>query len=63
MEDNWRHDPFEVHSEDGWLYGRGTTDNKGELIVCPARQQPPHTHQCRYCPSGCLPARWAYLTN
>ena len=42
MEDNWRHDPFEVHSEDGWLYGRGTTDNKVELMVCPACLQPLH---------------------
>ena len=29
MEDNWLHDPFELHSVDGWLDGRGTTDNKG----------------------------------
>ena len=30
MEDTWKYDPFEMHSVDGWLYGRGTTDNKGE---------------------------------
>lgn len=29
MEEGWKYDPFEMHSEDGWLYGRGTTDNKG----------------------------------
>lgn len=28
-EDSWQHDPFELRSVDGWLYGRGTTDNKG----------------------------------
>lgn len=31
MEDGWTHNPFELHSVDGWLYGRGTTDNKGAL--------------------------------
>ncbi|KAL4857151.1 Cys-Gly metallodipeptidase DUG1 [Chlorella vulgaris] len=33
MEDSWRHDPFTLHSEDGWLYGRGTTDNKGPVLA------------------------------
>lgn len=37
-EDTWRHDPFELHSVDGWLYGRGTTDNKGGWVCgAPAR--------------------------
>lgn len=31
MEDNWLKDPWELHSIDGWLYGRGTTDNKGAV--------------------------------
>ena len=32
-EDGWIADPFTMHSEDGWLYGRGTTDNKGGYRV------------------------------
>lgn len=35
MEDNWLKDPWELHSIDGWLYGRGTTDNKGAAGVTP----------------------------
>jgi acetylornithine deacetylase/succinyl-diaminopimelate desuccinylase-like protein len=30
MEEGWATDPFTLHSQDGWLCGRGTTDNKGE---------------------------------
>lgn len=28
MEAGWRTDPFEVTAVDGYLYGRGTSDNK-----------------------------------
>lgn len=28
MERDWKTDPFQVHSIDGYLYGRGTSDNK-----------------------------------
>lgn len=28
MERDWRTDPFELNSVDGYLYGRGTSDNK-----------------------------------
>ena len=35
MEEGWKYDPFDMHSEDGWLYGRGTTDNKGAAGVTP----------------------------
>ena len=27
----WDHDPFEGKHEDGWIWGRGTSDNKGGL--------------------------------
>ena len=38
MEDNWLKDPWELHSIDGWLYGRGTTDNKGAARSCGVEQ-------------------------
>ncbi|MFZ5975029.1 MAG: dipeptidase PepV [Bacillota bacterium] len=28
----WNHDPFSAHIENGRMYGRGTTDNKGAVI-------------------------------
>lgn len=28
MEREWATDPFQVHAEDGYFYGRGTSDNK-----------------------------------
>lgn len=43
MEDNWLKDPWELHSIDGWLYGRGTTDNKG--AVC-RRGLRARSHHC-----------------
>ena len=27
--DGWKHDPFGAQLEDGVVYGRGTTDDKG----------------------------------
>ena len=27
-EREWKTDPFQVHSKDGYFYGRGTSDNK-----------------------------------
>eukprot|EP00210_Caulerpa_lentillifera_P007669 g7320.t1 len=32
-EANWRTDPFEVHARDGYLYGRGVSDNKGPILA------------------------------
>ncbi|MBZ0295793.1 MAG: dipeptidase [Anaerolineae bacterium] len=33
MADGWSHEPFDPHIEDGFLYGRGAMDNKGQLIA------------------------------
>ena len=35
MEREWATDPFQVHSEDGYFYGRGTSDNKVRLSFRP----------------------------
>lgn len=38
MEREWATDPFLVHAQDGYLYGRGTSDNKvssGRLLDSP----------------------------
>lgn len=32
--DGWTHDPYGGEVEDGWIYGRGTTDDKGPLLEC-----------------------------
>ena len=29
----WKHDPFEPVVEDGYLYGRGSSDNKGQILA------------------------------
>lgn len=31
--DNWRTDPFKLEGRDGYLYGRGVSDNKGPIIA------------------------------
>ena len=31
---DWEHDPYGAEIVDGYLYGRGTTDDKGPLIAC-----------------------------
>ena len=36
MERDWRTDPFELNSVDGYLYGRGTSDNKVRASVMPS---------------------------
>ena len=32
-EETWKYNPFEVHTVDGYFYGRGTTDNKGPILA------------------------------
>lgn len=32
--ENWKHDPFALTLEDGLMYGRGTSDDKGPGIAC-----------------------------
>ena len=34
-EREWKTDPFQVHSKDGYFYGRGTSDNKVGAMSCP----------------------------
>lgn len=31
--DTWSSDPFTLTGRDGWLYGRGVTDNKGPIMA------------------------------
>lgn len=31
--DGWTHAPYDGDLEDGWMYGRGTTDDKGPLVA------------------------------
>ncbi len=33
LDDGWRFDPFEPRVEDGRVWGRGTTDDKGQLLA------------------------------
>lgn len=30
----WDHPPFELTGKDGYLYGRGASDNKGPILAC-----------------------------
>lgn len=30
----WRYEPFEAIEKDGWVIGRGSSDNKGPVIMC-----------------------------
>ncbi|GAA5998967.1 glutamine amidotransferase subunit DUG2 [Rhodotorula paludigena] len=32
----WSHDPFTMTGQDGWLYGRGVSDNKGPVLAVAA---------------------------
>lgn len=32
-ESTWKHPPFEAVVEDGYLYGRGSSDNKGQILA------------------------------
>ena len=34
MEREWASDPFELAAIDGYLYGRGTSDNKVRILWC-----------------------------
>ena len=36
MEREWATDPFQVHAEDGYFYGRGTSDNKVRSPLSPS---------------------------
>lgn len=31
--DGWLHDPYDPYIKDGWLYGRGSADNKGAAVT------------------------------
>jgi acetylornithine deacetylase/succinyl-diaminopimelate desuccinylase-like protein len=31
--DGWKHEPFQPTLEDGYLYGRGASDNKGQILA------------------------------
>ena len=33
--DGWDFDPYGAEVKDGYIYGRGTTDDKGPVISCP----------------------------
>ncbi|EKD96535.1 MAG: M20/M25/M40 family peptidase, partial [uncultured bacterium] len=33
QEDGWFTDPFSLYEKDGRLYGRGTVDNKGQVLI------------------------------
>lgn len=33
LADGWSHDPFDPYIKEGYLYGRGAIDNKGQLIA------------------------------
>ena len=52
MEREWATDPFQVHAEDGYFYGRGTSDNKVRffrrwvLIWIDAVLDSPNTLRC-----------------
>lgn len=35
MEREWATDPFQVHAQDGYFYGRGTSDNKVHPLQSP----------------------------
>ena len=39
--DEWRSDPFEPVIRDGYLYGRGTVDDKGQLYMLLAATRSP----------------------
>lgn len=32
--DGWTFPPYDAHEEDGYIYGRGTTDDKGPMVAC-----------------------------
>ncbi|ORZ15957.1 hypothetical protein BCR42DRAFT_416210 [Absidia repens] len=32
--DDWQSDPFKLTGKNGYLYGRGTSDNKGPILAC-----------------------------
>ena len=34
--ERWDHDPWKMSGQNGWLYGRGVTDNKGPILAVAA---------------------------
>jgi acetylornithine deacetylase/succinyl-diaminopimelate desuccinylase-like protein len=54
---NWKHPPFEPTVEDGYLYGRGSSDNKGQILahLCAMR--------CVYESDGELPVNLTVLVE
>lgn len=34
--ERWTHDPWKMSGQNGWLYGRGVTDNKGPILAVAA---------------------------
>jgi di- and tripeptidase len=34
--ERWDHDPWKMSGQNGWLYGRGVTDNKGPILAIAA---------------------------
>ena len=32
--DGWKHAPFDAVEKDGWIIGRGSSDNKGPVVMC-----------------------------
>lgn len=34
--ERWKHDPWKMSGQNGWLYGRGVTDNKGPTLAIAA---------------------------
>lgn len=35
-DDKWTTDPFVMHGKNGWVYGRGVSDNKGPMLAIAA---------------------------
>ena len=49
MEREWATDPFEIAAIDGYLYGRGTSDNKVNMTLLAADPQSTASLHVRHC--------------